>query len=87
MVAHVGDAEPGPLGGVDVPVRYRRDADYLVTRSSQRIDRQPGTADSTLARLMRRHPTQQAAHEIGEALTALTSSTWPPARRPASPRC
>lgn len=78
MVAYVDDPEPGPRGGLDLPVHYRRDTNYLVTRTSgQRLDNPPATAESTLAQLMRNHPTQQAAHEIGEALAALTSHTWP----------
>jgi hypothetical protein len=78
MLAYVDDPEPGPLGGLDVLVHYRRDPNCLVARTSgQRADNLPGTTETTLARLMRRHPTEEAAHAISEARGAVTSGTWP----------
>jgi hypothetical protein len=78
MVAYIDDPKPGPLGGLDVPIHYRRDTDYRVERlQGQRPDRTLPSRQSTLARLMRHHPTRQAAREITEALAALTSYTWP----------
>ncbi|MCM3882240.1 NACHT domain-containing NTPase [Frankia sp. R82] len=78
MVAYVDDPEPGAFGGLDLPVRYRRDVTCVVTRADREsVDDSSMTAGSTLATLMRRHPTDQAAHELGQALAMLTDHTWP----------
>jgi len=76
IVAYISDPVPGHLGGLDVPIRYQRTNDYTVTRGQP----PPGTGplnQDTLARMTRLHPTQQAAHEIRQALSVLTSYTWP----------
>jgi hypothetical protein len=76
IVAYVADPEPGHLGGLDVPIRYQRSTEYTVTRGQP-----PGGTGSlsldTLARMMRLHPTPQAAHEIRQALSVLTNYAWP----------
>ena len=76
IVAYVSDPVPGHLGGLDVPIRYQRSNDYTVTRGQPPPGAGPLTQD-TLARMMRLPPTQQAAHEIRQALSVLTSYTWP----------
>ena len=78
IVAYVGDPVPGHLGGVEVPLRYRRSSEYLVTRASgQPADDARQLTQGTLAELMRLHPTQQAANEIRRALSVLTHNAWP----------
>lgn len=77
IVARIDDPEPGPYGGLDLPVSYRHDTDYLALRAGDsRLDDSPLPAQTTAAWLMRRHPIEQAAHEINEVLTLLTERTW-----------
>lgn len=77
IVARIDDPEPGPFGGLDLPVFYRRDTDYLALRAGDsRLDGSPLPAQTTAAWLMRRHPIEQAAHEINEVLMLLTERTW-----------
>jgi energy-coupling factor transporter ATP-binding protein EcfA2 len=76
IVGYVADPEPGHLGGLDVPIRYHRSAEYAVTRGQPPAGTGPLNLD-TLARMMRLHPAVQAAREIRQALDVLTSYTWP----------
>ncbi|MCA1604095.1 MAG: hypothetical protein LC775_01090, partial [Acidobacteria bacterium] len=77
IVARIDDPEPGPFGGLDVPVFYRRDTDYLALRAGDnRLDGSPLPTRTTAAELMRRHPIKQASYEINEVLTLLTERTW-----------
>jgi hypothetical protein len=76
ITAYVGDPQPGHLGGVEVPIRYRRSDEVVVTRDQPPADLSlPGL--DTLAGMMRLHPALQAAHEIRQALSMLTGYTWP----------
>jgi hypothetical protein len=76
IIGYVADPEPGHLGGLDVPIRYRRSAEYAVTRGQPPADIGPLNLD-TVARMMRLHPAVQAARAIRQALDVLTSHTWP----------
>lgn len=76
IVGYVADPEPGHLGGFDVPIRYRRSAEYAITRGQPPVGTGLLNLD-TLARMMHLHPAVQAAHEVRQALDVLTSYTWP----------
>jgi hypothetical protein len=76
IVVYVGDPEPGHLGGVEVPIRYRRNNEIVVTRAQPPADAGLLGLD-TLAGMTRLHPALQAAHEIRQALSMLTDYTWP----------
>ena len=77
VVAYVGDPVPGGLGGWEVPVRYRRSSEYVVTRADGEPPEARELAQDTLAGMMRLHPAELAAQEISEALSVLTHNTWP----------
>jgi Tfp pilus assembly ATPase PilU len=77
VVAYVGDPVPGRLGGLEVPVRYRRSSEYLATRAGEEPVEARELAQDTLAGIMRLHPAEQAAKEIAEALSVLTHNAWP----------
>ena len=77
VVAYVGDPVPGRLGGLEVPVRYRRSSEYVVVRADGEPPEARELAQGTLAGMMRLHPAEQAAKEIGEALSVLTNNAWP----------
>jgi hypothetical protein len=78
IVAYVSDPVPGHLGALEVPVRYRRSSEYVVTRAcGQETDDARQLTKDTLAEMMRLHPAQQAANEIGRALSVLTHNAWP----------
>jgi hypothetical protein len=76
ILAYVGDPQPGHLGGVEVPIRYRRSDEVVVTREQLPADTSLLALD-TLAGMMRLHPALQAAHEIRQALSVLTDYSWP----------
>jgi hypothetical protein len=76
VIAWIGDPVPGHLGGLDVPLRYRRGTEYVATRGQPPPDAGPLGHD-TVARMMRRHPVNQAAYEIRQALSVLTADAWP----------
>ena len=76
ILAYVGDPQPGHLGGVEVPIRYRRSDEVVVTREQVPADTSLLGLD-TLAGMMRLHPALQAAHEIRQALSVLTDYSWP----------
>ncbi|MCM4080623.1 hypothetical protein [Paractinoplanes hotanensis] len=78
MVAYIGDREPGWLGGVELPVLYRPASEIHVERSG----RWPAAGldefgTGYLSRIMREHPTIQAARDIAGVLNALTDNHWP----------
>jgi len=77
VVAYVGDPVPGRLGGLEIPVRYRRSSEYLVTRAGREPPEARELAQDTLAGMMRLHPAEQAAKEIGRALSVLAHNAWP----------
>lgn len=77
VVAYVGDPVPGRLGGLEVPVCYRRSSEYVVVRADREPPEARELAQGTLAGMMRLHPAEQAAKEIGEALSVLTHNAWP----------
>jgi hypothetical protein len=77
VVAYVGDPVPGGLGGWEIPVRYRRSSEYVVTRADGEPPEARELAQDTLAGMMRLHPAELAAQEISEALSVLTHNTWP----------
>ena len=76
IIGYVADPEPGHLGGLEVPIRYQRSAEYAVTRGQPPADTGPLSLD-TVAHMMRLHPAMQAGREIRQALDVLTSYTWP----------
>ncbi len=76
IIGYVGDPEPGHLGGLEVPIRYQRSAEYAVTRGQPPADTGLLSLD-TVAHMMRLHPAMQAGREIRQALDVLTSYTWP----------
>jgi hypothetical protein len=77
VAAYVGDPVPGRLGGLEVPVRYRRGSEYVVTRADGEPSEARDLAPDTLAGMMRLHPAEQAAWEVSQALSVLTHNTWP----------
>jgi hypothetical protein len=77
VVAYVGDPVPGRLGGLEVPVRYRRSSEYVVNRADGESPEAGELTQDTLAGMMRLHPAEQAAKEIGAALFILTHDAWP----------
>jgi hypothetical protein len=78
IVAEVGDAESSIFGNIGLSLSYRRDAGYHVARATDpRLDGSRMSVSTTVRRFMQRHPIDQAAHEIKEALTVLTDRTWP----------
>jgi len=77
VVAYVGDPVPGRFGGLEVPVRYRRSSEYVATRVDGEPPEARELAQDTLAGMVRLHPAEQAAKEIGEALSVLTHDAWP----------
>lgn len=77
VVAYVGDPVPGRLGGLEVPIRYRRSSEYLATRAGGEPAEAQELAQDTLTGMTRLHPAVQAAKEISEALSVLTHNAWP----------
>ena len=76
ITGYLARPEPGHLGGSELPIRYRRSTEFVVIREEPPPDSGPLALD-TVARMMRLHPTLQAAQEIRQALSVLTSYTWP----------
>lgn len=76
ITGYLASPEPGHLGGSELPIRYRRSTEFVVIREEPPPDSGPLALD-TVARMMRLHPTLQAAQEIRQALSVLTSYTWP----------
>ena len=70
IIGYVADPEPGHLGGLEVPIRYQRSAEYAVTRGQPPLQAaEPGHAGVHDAPA----PGQQASREIRQALDAPTS--------------
>lgn len=76
IIAYIGDPVPGPLGGTDIPVYYRRGTEHAITRGQP----PPGfrhQAMDTLGQMIQKHPSASASGEISLALSALTGDAWP----------